>query len=490
MTSSSDKPSARLVGAEQEHRLIFPPEYNRKKVFVLDSNVLMLFEGSLFGFADNIAIVPLIVTQEIDHIKNGNSVNSDKKYAARSAVRDILSLRNFGSLEAGVTLPNGGVIYVVRNGYDWDDLPEGLDRSNDNMIILTALSLQKNNPDMEVILISHDANVCITADTLGVRAEEYKGGRAFQSLDEMYTGRANLILSKDFDVQDFFTQQDRPSIILTEDDFEGTSVLDSLTVNQCCFISSAEMGEYITPMVYKGDGEFVFVHREKWPSGKKYKHIVPRNDEQALALHLLMDPSIDIVSIDGDAGSGKTLVALLGALEQYVKYPGVKVYRAAIEADETLGFAPGTREEKFAPWTLPITDQLSVILGERFPASDDDSHSKGWMDPVHEFTEKGIVTIEPPNHIRGRTLSNVFIVIDEAQNLTKGMMKMVITRLGNNAKIVVVGDRGQIDRKGLDAMSNGHAHLVAAFRGQDNFGHITLFETVRSHVAAQGAQLL
>ncbi|MEI8103928.1 MAG: PhoH family protein [Candidatus Moraniibacteriota bacterium] len=467
--------------------LVFPPN---KKVFILDANTLMMHPDAMFSFKDNIVIIPLVVVEEIDHIKNSALEGTDKKYSARRVFRNLKSLRQYGSVSSGVGMPNGGTLYVTQNGYDWNDLPDGLERNHDNMIILLALSIQVKNPDTKVILISYDMGAYTKADALGIIAEEYEGGRAFESTDDMYTGVANLVFKESFDLQNFFTKQDQPDIILSNDDFEGENTVDALTLNQCCFVTSPWMGDYTSLLIYKGEGKFVFVHRDQWAHGKKYKNIVPRNDEQALALALVLDPSLDVVSVDGEAGTGKTFTAMLGALEQEKLYGSIQVYRAAIEADDTLGFAPGSRDEKFGPWTLPIIDAAQAIMGGDFPASEDESDGKGKADPVQEYIKYGYLSIDPPNHIRGRTLSNVVIILDEAQNITRTMMKMIVTRLGKFAKLIVVGDHTQIDRKGLDALSNGHAHLIARFKGQDNFAHITLKEVVRSRVAGQGAHLL
>ena len=461
-----------------------------KKVYVLDKNILKNHPDAMFSFEDNVVVIPLVVIDDIDRTRNNVRLPTDVRYTTERVFENLNSLRQYGSLESGVTMPNGGIVYVARNGYDWNDLPDGLSKSDDNIVMLVAISMQRYYPDVEVVLISDNLATYTKADALGIVAQEYMGGKAYRSAKDIYSGRVHLTFREDFDVQPLLASSgDIISIVLTNDAFEEENAVNDLVLNQCCYLHH-HATEHTTLALYKGDGNFVTVISNQ-SYRRLYPKIMPKNDEQAFALALAMDPSLDIVSFNGPAGTGKTLMALLGALvEDTGKYSAIKVYRVAIEADDTLGFTPGEQEDKFNPWTLPIVDALEVIVGPSFSASENHMDKKGTVNPALELIRSGQVTIEPPNHLRGRTLPRVVIIIDDAQNTTRELMKLIVTRAGEGTKVIVIGDHSQIDRTGLTATSNGHAHLIRSFAGADNFGHITLEKTVRSRLAEQAAARL
>ena len=444
---------------------------SRKKTYVLDTNVYLTDFNSIHSFKNNNIVVPFKVLEEIDkHKKRQDAVGSN----ARRTIRIFDELRTRGSLQNGVRLGKGkGILYV--RGYEKALLPdEFIATDPDNQIIATALSEKKRGP-RKVILVSRDINMRVKCDSLGLLTEDYNVGRIVKAASELFTGTTSHLV--DDEIIDRFYEGDE--IMLDEQDV-------ILFANQFVMLVSnsnekktalARFYDYASPLKrINGD----------WSSG--VWGVIPRNKEQQFSFEVLMDPKVEVVSLVGKAGSGKTLCALAAGLEQLLKpsrkgeeregiYSRLIVTRPVQPLGKDIGYLPGTMEEKMAPWLMPIQDNLQYLLG-------DDRTT------LEMYMTDGTIEVEALTYIRGRSISNAFIIVDEAQNLTKHELKTIITRVGEGTKIVLTGDIEQIDNMYIDETSNGLTYAVERFKEYDLSGHVTLQKGERSRVATLAAKIL
>ena len=427
-----------------------------KKIYVLDTNVYLTDAESILSFGNNDILIPLKVLDEIDkHKKRQDTVGVQ----ARSTIRNLDNLRSKGSLFKGVRIDKGKGILKIK-GYNPLCLPDDLDlEDSDNQIIATALSEMEENPNRKVIVVSRDINMRVKCDALRVMTEDYQVEQVVARSDDLYSGTTDLLVDEQ----------------MIDDFYEGKEVFldhSELFPNQFIMLVSnsnpkkAALTRYFdshTPL-------------------KKVKNIPawetkPRNKEQQYALSLLMDPSIPVVSLIGKAGSGKTLLALAAGLEQTLGNPIYKkmvVTKPVEPVGKDIGFLPGTLEEKMMPWLAPIQDNLQFLMGD----------DKMTLDLYHE---KGQIEVEAMTFIRGRSISNAFIVIDEVQNMTQHEIKTVLTRVGEGTKIVLTGDIEQIDNVYIDATNNGLSYVVERLKEESITGHVTLLKGERSKVATIAA---
>ncbi len=443
-----------------------------KKNYVLDTSVFLTDADSIFKFSNNDIFVPLKVLEEIDgHKKRQDSVGIN----ARKIIRIFDDLRNKGSLQKGVRISKGaGIVKVISYEALKDVIfPPDLDlRHPDHMIIATAVSLRQNSVDnRKTVIVSRDINMRVIADSVGLLSEDYISESAVTSTEELYEGFT--VFSVDDQIIDRFYGDEPIMIAKDEVDEEWMPNQYLLLVSNANDKKSAlaRFKDHFQPLQK--------VVHDKLPDWR----ITARNKEQAFAIDLLMDPTVKVVSLVGRAGSGKTLCAIAAGLQQTIGLRGENVYDRVIVSrpvqplGKDIGYLPGTMEEKMLPWLMPIQDNLQFLLG-------------GDKNALQMYMDKGKIEIEALTYIRGRSISNTFMIIDEAQNLTAHEIKTIITRVGEGTKIILTGDIEQIDNVYVNETTNGLAHAVEKFKLYPIAGHIMFKKGERSDVASLAAKVL
>ena len=438
-----------------------------KKTYVLDTNVLLHDPQALFKFEDNDLVIPITVIEEIDRFKKDMN---EKGRNARQVSRILDGFRATSKLIEGVPLEKGGVLKVqLYTEETIKGLPPELqvDRG-DNRILAVALELQKTC-SCPVIFVTKDTNLRIKADAVGLAAADYESDKV--SIDDLYSGTAEVELSKD-EVDRFYGQGYLP----LEGDFYPNQCI---TLVEAGNPSHTAIGRYnhsmgrVNPLIKVPKEGLWGIH--------------PRNREQQFAFSLLLDENIQLVTLVGKAGTGKTLLAIAAGLNLVAdqgQFSRLLVSRPVFPMGRDLGFLPGDVEEKLAPWMQPIFDNVELLLGAVEERGG--KHKRGYK----ELVDMGILEIEPLTYIRGRSIPKQFMIVDEAQNLTPHEVKTIITRAGEGTKIVLTGDPYQIDNPYVDASSNGLTYTVEKFKGQALAGHVTLTKGERSSLAELAANLL
>jgi len=434
-----------------------------KKIYVLDTSVCLTDASSVLSFANNDIILPLKVLEEIDnHKKRQDSVGSN----AREIIRKLDALREKGSLYKGVRLGKGkGVIYVKLCRKD--DSLDGLNlHIPDNEIIGVALNQKQDNPKRKVIVVTRDINMRVKCDALGLATEDYQSNHVVKDISYMYTGFMEYLVDEPV-LDRLYNEED---VYIEKDEL-------ALMPNQFIMLVSNQ-NEKKTALARF----FSYSQPLKRINGKHKSAtwgVKPRNKEQMFALDLLKDCDVPVVTLVGKAGSGKTLLAIAAGLQQIMetgKYKRLIISRPIQPMGRDIGFLPGSIEEKMAPWVAPIQDNLKFLMGND-------------KETLQMYVSNGTIEVEALTYIRGRSVSNAFIIIDEAQNLTTHELKTIITRVGENTKIVLTGDIEQIDNMYIDETSNGLTHAVEKFKTYDVAGHITLIKGERSKVATLAAKI-
>ena len=434
-----------------------------KKIYVLDTNVLLSDFNALYAFKNNDVVIPLKVLEEIDkHKKRQDGVGAN----ARQVIRELDKLREKGSLVEGAKLGGRKGTLTVR-GYGSAVLPADMSMEDaDNQILATVKNCIANNLLESVILVSQDINVRVKADALGITAEDYTTNQIVEKAEEVYTGFLSHLVD-DAMIDRFYAGE---KMFLDEKDIK-------LFPNQYVMLVSNANEKKTALAKFKN-------YNHPLSKVRDYKEgiwdVRAKNKEQQFALDLLMDQDVKIVSLVGKAGCGKTLIALAAGLKQILDdgtYKKLIVSRPVQPMGRDIGFLPGTLEEKMMPWIAPIQDNLEFLMG------DDKEHMK-------VLQEQGTIEIEALTFIRGRSISKAFIIIDEAQNLTMHELKTIITRVGEDTKIILTGDIEQIDSAFLDATNNGLTYAVEKFKPYELAGHISLQKGERSAVATLAAQVL
>src|SRR5680860_443135 len=448
-----------------------------KKIYVLDTSALIHDPRIIdkLSTGGNTVVIPYVVIGELDGLKReGNG----RAAVAREAARNIDLYRESGlkrrrplTLREGVPTDTGGKLFVDYCD-DWRLLPSQITQNNDSRILLVAKKWEQKNLG-KVVVISRDTLLMVTADVCSIPAENTR----FDTVDVPYSGFVQITLT------------DKTAHVLQDIHRFGKVILDEqlsdidlseVLLNQCVQFGYHDVakGDHYCLAIRK-PGRFSLVEKPK-DSDKLH----PINTEQVFAKALLDDPTLDLVTLSGKAGTGKTLISLLSAIEQVsstsLGLQKVLVYRPSIEIGPGFGFLPGSLEEKFAPWTFPIRDNVDLILESGF----------GRYKSVDHMIENGVLEISPFAHVRGRSLNNCIIIIDEAQNLTPHQVKTVVTRAGFNCRVVLTGDPGQIDNPYVDSRTNGLSFVAEKFKGQPTAGHITLTKGERSPLAELAANLL
>jgi len=435
-----------------------------KKYYVLDTNVYLSDCDAVFAYKNNNVAIPLKVLEEVDkHKKRQDGVGAN----ARQFIRTLDELREKGSLDEGAKLGKGkGTISVIP--CDLSLLPTGFESSNaDNQIIAATLTLIKELGDNKnVFLVSQDINMRVKCDSLGINTEDYIPNQIVERAEEVFTGFTQYLVD-DALIDRFYAGE---KIQFEEKDIK-------LCPNQFVMLVSNANDKKTALARFRAYNKPITKVRE-YKDGVWGIHA--KNKEQQFALELLMDPDVKIVSIIGRAGGGKTLNALAAGLQQILDdkvYKKLIVSRPVQPMGKDIGYLPGTLEEKMSPWLAPVQDNLEFLMG------DDKAHLQMLM-------EAGTIEMEALTYIRGRSIANAFIIIDESQNLTSHELKTIITRVGEGTKIVLTGDIEQIDNAYVDATTNGLTYAVEKLKAYEISGHITLKKGERSAVASLAASVL
>ena len=442
-----------------------------KKNYVLDTSVYLTEATSVYKFGKNDIFVPLKVLEEIDgHKKRQDSVGSN----ARHFIRILDELRTKGNLEKGVRISKGlGILRVMSYGCLSDVVfPPDLDlRHPDHTIIATAMAVQNISSERKTILVSRDINMRVICDSIGINSEDYVSEEAVSSSEELYTGF--VVQPMDEQIIDRFYAGE--SIIVSEDEVDATWHPNQYVM----MVSNSNEKKSALARFKSHHVPLTKVVNKKIADWK----IEARNKEQAFAIDMLLNPNIKIVSLVGRAGSGKTLMAIAAGLQQTIgmrsdenHYDRLIVSRPVQPLGKDIGFLPGTMEEKMLPWLMPIQDNLKFLMGDRTN--------------LEMYMDKGKIEVEALTYIRGRSIANAYIVIDEAQNLTKHEIKTIITRIGENSKIILTGDIEQIDNVYVNETSNGLAHAIEKFKEFPIAGHVSFKKGERSELATLASKIL
>ena len=435
---------------------------NNKKIFVLDTNVLIHKPDAIMSFKECDVVIPLWVLEELDHLK---TEHSDRGRSARHAIRFLndANKNNNGNMRDGLKLADKITLKVMLTHHDFKDLDLSTTKA-DNKIILCAYDLQQEGS--RVFFVSKDINARIKALSLGVHAVDYEKHKV--SIQTLYMG-----------YQEESTDEESIKKFLEEGEMECTG--NDVIANQFTEFSSDVSGKTI----YLGRYDFKANKILHIPSTiEPVMGVSPLNVKQRMAFELLLNPDIKCVTLVGKAGTGKTLLALASGLKLVLdekNYTRVLVSRPIIPMGKDLGYLPGAKKDKMSHWMQPLYDNLEYIIGS--------SKSQNLKSIDHLLNNK-LIEVEALTYIRGRTLPKQFIIIDEAQNLSPHEVKTIVSRAGSGTKVVLTGDPYQIDNPYLDEESNGLTYLVEAFKGQKLAGHITLDKSERSELAELATELL
>ena len=435
------------------------------KIFVIDTSVILYDHNAIYNFEDNDVAIPITVFEELDNFKKGNDTIN---YEAREFIRNIDKLANKNTLTNWIPInkSKGKFKVIMTENPTIDAVKIFHDTKPDHHILNAALTLVAENPSKKVTLVSKDINLRLKAKSLNLNAEDYLTGK-IKDTENLFTGKSTIENIDDALISKIYST----GFCLPEE----LGIKDRKN-NKYLIIKSDKSSvlAYFNTMTQKV---------EKLDKTTCYK-ITPRNSEQVFAIHALMNPNVRLVSLQGVAGTGKTLLALAGAMAQKRNFKQIYLARPIIPlSNRDSGFLPGSITEKIGPYMEPLWDNLKFIQNQY---SEKDKEYK----VISECVEQEKLVITPLAYIRGRSISNVFFIVDEAQNLTPHEVKTIITRAGEGTKIVFTGDIHQIDTPYLDAQSNGLSHLIAKIKDQSLYAHVTLEKGERSELANIANELL
>ncbi len=442
-----------------------------KKIFVLDTSVILHDHNSIHSFEEHDVAIPITVLEELDNFKKGNDT---KNFEAREFIRQLDRLSKDHLLQDWIPLDQenpknpkkGKVKIVLENDVNGNDAVKIYGKKNDHSIINAALSLKESTKAKRVILLSKDINLRLKAKSLMLEAEDYETGKV-ASVQNLHPGKF-LIENVDSSII---------SAIYKNGSTEETGFIDGNAINN---------GFYILKNGKTSILAYFNAHIQRLERiEKQYIYgVKPKNAEQTLAIHALLNPDIKLVTIQGVAGTGKTLLALASALEQKNIYEQIVLARPIVPlSNKDIGYLPGSAEDKINPYMQPLFDNLKFIKSQ-FKTTEK-KHKL-----LEEMEESGKLKITPLAFIRGRSLSNIIFIIDEAQNLTPHEVKTIITRAGDNTKIIFTGDVRQIDTPYLDEQGNGLTYIIDRLKGHPLFAHITLEKGERSELANLANEML
>jgi PhoH-like ATPase len=456
-----------MIKWEGRATLSEPKKQKTRRKVILDTNVILFDAQAIFKFIESDIHIPLSVIEEIDRFKRDIGENGRN---ARQFSRFIDVLRTEGSLPNGVLLEKAKSYIFVKPDHSIGNLPPDLDpHKADTKILGTAVVLQRENKDSEVVLVTKDINLRIKADVIGIKARDYEPDSV--ALEDMYTGVTEIEVEPAA-IEEFYSEKQLTSIDL-----------DHFVPNQYII-----MKDLANPN-HSAIGRF---HREKnaiipliKPADSVWG-VHPRNVEQSFAFDCLLNDEIQLVTLVGKAGTGKTLLALAAGLGKTLdenRFERLLVSRPIFPMGRDIGFLPGDVEQKLNPWMQPIFDNVEFLMGS-------DKSQKKAAGRAQELINQGMLNIEPLTYIRGRSIPKQYLIVDEAQNLTPHEIKTIVTRAGQGTKVVLTGDCYQIDNPYVDSGNSGLTHAVERFKGQSLASHITLLKGERSPLAELASNLL
>lgn len=438
-----------------------------KKLFIIDTNVLLHDYKCIYNFEENDIIIPIVVLEELDKFKRGNDLIN---FHAREFTRELDKLSGDMLLTANIPLGENLGNMHIETGKDFSEkvsesFPE---RTADHRILAIADFVCSTNKDKTVVLITKDINLRMKAKSLGIIAQDYENDKV-ANIDELYKG---ISIKENVNQELINKLYELPDGVNAEE-----------------FSIEAELAGHQF-YILKNNGSSALAHYN--PVNKMLNRVIkqstygidPRNAEQTFAIEALSNPDIQLVSLTGKAGTGKTLLALASALQQHKRYKQIFLARPIVPlANRDLGFLPGDIKEKMDPYMQPLYDNLTVIK-HKF------SHQSPEFLRINDMMKEEKLVITPLAYIRGRSLSSIFFIVDEAQNLTPHEIKTIITRAGEGTKMVFTGDIEQIDSPYLDTASNGLSYLSDKMKNQDIFAHVNLVKGERSYLAELASKLL
>lgn len=436
------------------------------KNYILDTSVLLYDSKALFAFEENNVIVPITVIEEIDRYKKDITETGRN---ARETSRILDGLRKKGSLSAGVTLDNGGTVYIKIHSDTGDkNLPHDLFESKRDMFLFSVAMEAKAGNKYPTIFVTKDVYLRIKADALGIKAEDYESDTV--AIEELYSGYRECTV-------------------------DSTKV-DSLKKGEPVAVKGEFLPNQYVTLIDKKSEENIIYGRYDESEGEIHPliqhvneiqcRVTSRNREQSFALDALLNDEIGFVTLVGKAGTGKTLLAVAASVYKTVDenvYDRILVSRPTLPMGQDIGYLPGTVMEKLTPWMYPISDNIELIMRNN-------SGAKHKIRGFRELVDMGILIVEPLTFIRGRSIHNQYLIVDEAQNLTPHEIKTIITRVGDGTKIILTGDPYQIDNPYIDSSSNGLTYVVEKFKKQSITAHITLTKGERSALSELAANLL
>ena len=467
---------------------------NKSKIFILDTNVLMHDPSSLFRFQEHGVFIPMIVLEELDNSKKGLSEVARNARQASRFLDELIQHADMQTISEGIPLPQlqfasridenctGRLFFQVKRMAS--ALPESLPGGvADNAILATALALTNEMPEVQVTLVSKDINMRIKASVLGIHTEDYHSDQVLDDINLLYSGMAELPL-------DFWSTHGEK--MDSWQDHRGHTfykvngpLVKNWHSNQFLYLPDESAFECVVRTL-EGDTAVLELARDFREPKHSVWGIQARNREQNFALNVLMDPDIDFVTLLGQAGTGKTLLALAAGLAQTMEgkqFREIIMTRETIPLGEDIGFLPGTEEEKMAPWMGALLDNLELLGGGH-------AETGQWEKAATNDLISSRVKVRALNFMRGRTFLNRYIILDEAQNLTAKQMKTLITRAGPQTKVICLGNLGQIDTPYLTATTSGLTYVVDHFKSYSAGAHLTLRRGERSRLADFAADAL
>ncbi|HLD73848.1 MAG TPA: PhoH family protein [Bdellovibrionota bacterium] len=444
-----------------------------KKRFLLDTSVLLYDPQAIFKFGDNEVVICLSVIQELDKFKKGLT---ETGRSAREVSRYLDELRSRGKLTEGIPLQQGGSLKVdlaleEERGKIPPEMTVG--SHTDALLLAVARRYQNLKDETPIILVTRDTNLRVRADALGIVVEDFEPSEV--QIDELYSGVRNVDVPGEV-VDKFFAER---KLQLPQDEYR-------FFPNEFVILRAAENREQSALGRYREDKQMIvpLIKKKEGVWG-----IVPKNVEQNFAMDLLLDDSVQLVSLIGKAGTGKTLLALAAGLHKTIdegRYSKLLVSRPVFPMGKDIGYLPGDLEEKLNPWMQPIFDNIEFLLGGGAGKEYYKRSSTSYRDLINQ----GMLNIEPLTYIRGRSIPNQYLIVDEAQNLSPHEIKTIMTRVGDNTKIVLTGDCYQIDNPYIDSSNNGLTYVVDRFKRECISGHITLVKGERSQLSELATKLL
>jgi PhoH-like ATPase len=435
---------------------------NERKILVVDTSVLLYDMNAIHSFPGNDVVIPLTVLDELDRFKDGPGLLGE---SARYVNRYLDQLREVGRLDSTVELPDlDQSVRVEIHAEGEPDVPNGLDaRKGDNRIIATVLCLKQKTPERQIKVVTKDINLRVKCDSLGIPAEDYYKDHIKYRDRKAYTGMLNLDLGES-DVDEFFDEGSvdisrlsdcediYPNQFIVGKSSSGKSMLGVCKKDSICKLTNIELNEMVD--------------------------VRPRNKEQKFALSLLNDPNIPLVTLTGIAGSGKTFLTLMAGLSGIYenRYKRIVITRSIQPVGRDLGFLPGDMDDKMDPWLAPLVDNFR--------------HAFSDVTYFSIMREKGKIDVAPLSYIRGRTFNDSFVIVDEAQNATIHELKTIVTRIGKDSKVVLLGDTDQVDTPYIDSRSNGLTIVIEKFRQESIAGHMRLSRGQRSELASLASKIL